>query len=868
MLKILANEITRLRREESGVALMMTLSIVLLLYILCAGVYSIGETVRQKIEIQNAADAAAYSAAVVEADGLNRMALINRAMSWTYIQLTNMQIDYITYKWLELVEKRFTEDWNMCRNHNAGTSFPDGDIPIIWPLRDKQCRANPKLFEPGIGWFCGIAGKGMDMVYLNRMNQDDDPVPIQEIRNILRNPDVARAIEEYETLIPAFKNKISFYNAMLHNVNSAMRDSMSNTAALTLYYNLPRDPETGDVDRGVSKDFLAFIDYPCGVDPYQKIQFDDGTEGANIFSPLYNTELDERMFLAMADGEAHDRLVDCFGRTVDDKLRCVGLDQWFVRSYANEIFKSDAKFDMELPNDKYEPTNDNSLKSPGICRVYKHANRTHFGGDLPVYRANHRGVEDDDLPSCVNTHALCPEQCKSSPDSIALYADYEWSSGRYTLTCTHVHAKPRKKEYHVTHYHRYEADFIESCTCRNHRSPGLGSHTREAYGNCWAKGNHLRIPVIDWRWPGFMPLECNGDILLIGQYLQYLNPLASLLGIPNVSNDGNHHNFPPGWSLTQGLAKWANFYHPNGFSRIYGDDKELLNNPVSREAYSGEPAMPWILNDSYYTGGGTVTVGLARKQRNPWTFLLNAMQDILSKDRRSEEGIYSAFDPVPNGYIVAFSAARAGHLFHPSPSQSAYGVVEASPGEYEARYDAVCDDYDPAEKRFNDGPNAGRRFKVDDSNHALCKLRVGCVCNDHENSARLARCWNLCETDWDATLLPLRYSHAPLSGEWWDSYANTLGGDRHIGGVIWDDEIANLKDPPFVDAAGRKWASLPDGAVETGGGFLLMRKPMTVLGRGSESVEAPYFEVEIEKALKVNGRETVLPGELIRQRIL
>ena len=130
MLSILKSEIARLRQEESGVALMMTLSIFMLLFVLCAGVYSIGETVRQKVELQNACDSAAYSAALVQADGLSRMAMVNRAMSWTYVQLTNMQIDYITYKWLQLVRRRFEDDKTMCQN-NLKVDLKKVKIPNI-----------------------------------------------------------------------------------------------------------------------------------------------------------------------------------------------------------------------------------------------------------------------------------------------------------------------------------------------------------------------------------------------------------------------------------------------------------------------------------------------------------------------------------------------------------------------------------------------------------------------------------------------------------------------------------------------------------------------------------------------------------------
>ena len=105
----------RLARDESGVALMLTLAVFLLLFVVCAGVFTIGETIREKMELQNICDSAAYSAAVVQADGLSRMAMINRAMSWTYVQLTNAQLDYITYRWMARVRDHFKEDRKACK---------------------------------------------------------------------------------------------------------------------------------------------------------------------------------------------------------------------------------------------------------------------------------------------------------------------------------------------------------------------------------------------------------------------------------------------------------------------------------------------------------------------------------------------------------------------------------------------------------------------------------------------------------------------------------------------------------------------------------------------------------------------------------
>ena len=46
--------------DSKGAALAITLAFVMPIYLLVIGIYGIGEVVRNKIELQNAADAAAY----------------------------------------------------------------------------------------------------------------------------------------------------------------------------------------------------------------------------------------------------------------------------------------------------------------------------------------------------------------------------------------------------------------------------------------------------------------------------------------------------------------------------------------------------------------------------------------------------------------------------------------------------------------------------------------------------------------------------------------------------------------------------------------------------------------------------------------
>ncbi len=107
MIGILIRKLTGLGRDENGAALMVTLALFLFMYLSGAGVFAIGKVVKDRVHLQNACDAAAYSAAVVQADTLSRIATINRAMAWTYVSMTRRQMDYIIYRWLDKTLKMY-----------------------------------------------------------------------------------------------------------------------------------------------------------------------------------------------------------------------------------------------------------------------------------------------------------------------------------------------------------------------------------------------------------------------------------------------------------------------------------------------------------------------------------------------------------------------------------------------------------------------------------------------------------------------------------------------------------------------------------------------------------------------------------------
>ena len=96
-----------LMRDESGVAMAYTILAFSFFFMLCVSVYAMAENVRQKMELQNACDAAAYSGAVVQADMLSRLAVLNRALAWTYVETNKRHMDYTVDDWLQRTVREY-----------------------------------------------------------------------------------------------------------------------------------------------------------------------------------------------------------------------------------------------------------------------------------------------------------------------------------------------------------------------------------------------------------------------------------------------------------------------------------------------------------------------------------------------------------------------------------------------------------------------------------------------------------------------------------------------------------------------------------------------------------------------------------------
>ena len=120
MFEVFKKKLASLARDEEGAALAVTVVVFMFMWMTCMGVYAVGAAVKDKVHLQNACDAAAYSAAVVQADTLSRIATINRAMSWTYVQMSRRQMDYIVDRWLGPALGHYSADRNRAWQWYAG----------------------------------------------------------------------------------------------------------------------------------------------------------------------------------------------------------------------------------------------------------------------------------------------------------------------------------------------------------------------------------------------------------------------------------------------------------------------------------------------------------------------------------------------------------------------------------------------------------------------------------------------------------------------------------------------------------------------------------------------------------------------------
>ena len=888
--KILKGEARRLVRDEGGVALMLTLGVFLFLFLACCGVYAVGETISRRVDLQNACDAGAHAAAVAQADALSRMAVVNRAMSWNYVQMTKMQLDYITYNWLKVTCNKFAADKKECLKHDSpwdilhpsnksGWTFvPDllGGFCqepyttvlitswwnlwyITWPKSwiVLNCKHNThnrgdNRISNYIGMRSGHETKAEE-IYINGHKEDmclhfrdcglRRGMPQEEVfyekdadgndvvkrRQKLYGGDFDYVVDgkaeqesilaeiegrygdygcpDLSDMIDHMKAQIGMCNSLLIGLNASLTNDIRNAATEAIRQSLPR---TGETENGIVTDGLD--DYYClvfgGVSsaPREYGTGDEavaGNDGSrqyrSFFSGLRNNEQDEMLFLNMADGLPNGAGVTLAEYFLDDQTALSGdvivpgLDQWFVRCSPEE-----SQYDGrgEAPTGRADGCGGNVCmlrdlgSNGGITRCYKNANyhdlRTQV---LPkdIHRGNYcfDGVENivndvstalgntigqifnsiplvgqyigqavskftsgmigsvlsgitggilgDSIvePSCINRRSTFPDMCSAVPESVGLVAEYEWAAAYWVCwyeergwwpfgsvkQCWHLplaigaaHGGATDNGYNPGPFLGFLNDLFRNF----YKSPK--GHSREDY-----RSDCMFIDGEKWRVPG--------------------------CGCESLQN---------GRSANVGIKSYA---------RVYGDDRDAFD-----KNYYGATAMPWLLNEDFFNGSGTIVVGLARKNRNAFEALLGAIEE--------KTNIFSLFTPLKGSHLVAFSAGRAAYAPRTGTGRAdgPDSFNEGGGTRYDLHYDATAKNLEPHLPSGGLFDSEWRRQKAQ-----LEKASYGCVCTEDGNTSepskmaktreRLRRQWNLCQTDWDGVLLPLRFARAPIA-EW---FANQSG---------------------------------------------------------------------------------------------
>ena len=956
--RIVRNEAARLARDDGGVAVMFVLGAFLFLYTACLGVWAVGSQIRERAALQNACDAAAYSASVAQADGLSRMAVVNRAMSWSYIQMTKMQMDYIAQRWLELTLQRFEEDekcivrtklirmfskeagyhnfesdWRKLQplawwSENIGYAIPPYVIQLTFGFNcrdDTHNDSNPAkqnerpkpnaayigFKHTGDGWQDSNSLENHPKVGHVRLNNPthDTKLPLYlpvtpddrrgaDTLDSSPTPSLTEMVEGLQKIygakgasladrIRAMRNAIISCNALLPAINAKMAESIRESAVRTLRENLPRDDD-GLLDEDLLRDIewtvsggvsAAPVQYSAGITS-------NGVASTSYFSGLRNVEEDEILFLNMADGlpratggntvgagHRHDvRLVDYFADEADKNNGttlpstagvAAGLDQWFIRCDPAETAISNQK----------SITRRFAGAEGGIVRGYKNANyyEGQSGGSLlqhaldvgeGVHRANYVFDSVQDMSEWTvssmeqaknrymdNIFSLVKQQLDEVPsDKINPGSKPKWYHFRKRLKYEAKKAVKNGLKENVDDYwknltgsldehifHPLEAvvkhfidnlidlDIEPSCNNRRERFIDKCANVRDttglvseyewasAYWFCfWFKAitvagtykgeYHIPVPVaalhggVKLKNQSLKHAPLYGDTSLVrtdsyghGFFCPwYHDELREFKGKPRgKSRDDYRSTFisidgdvPASCSHAGIFGRRSNFLL-KGFVRIYGDDKAVVD-----DLYAGVPAQPWVLNERFFNGGGSIVVGLAKRQRNPFERLVDSF---------AAPGLHSAFSPPPdsgdllaepegdgasNRRFVALAAARAGYAPRTGSGVAGAGGADSvniparsAPRRYELRWDDVTN------RRLGkyQHPTLPDASKLGPYRDMLERDgRIGCVCATPNTTERLKHQWNLCQTDWDGLLLPLREAHARASG--YDSAPTTSGG--------------------------------------------------------------------------------------------
>lgn len=749
-----------LGREDTGAALVITLAMFFLMYLACCGVFAVSTAVKERIHLQNAADAAVYSAAVVQADTLSRIATINRAMSWTYADMTRLQMDYIVRRWLGHTCDHYKQDLNGANGKDGLAEYNKNSI--LYHLGIRVPPPNT-IFGPcslhktfGVGYYIGADDISPLMVHLNGRDPSAYRMPKGagkvNLPKVSRGVNVLEAVVEAELVASDLKyttrhvadtlaqvprmamDIVDVANMTWKCLTSSTLDASIETRAVLLdnllqARNIDLSTDTSDLvpnlmkiqinldkltiaKMNVCERYLA-LDLPNRIGESVL-----GVLKSNLADPVFSGDLKQIEYVliqskALADELAgslpsylmdfnHDLgyLRDLFNTEADENRFLAFSDQ-------GDIYKA---FDTGI--NQWFVRGNGSHRTEwayGIQRCYKHMTRewiaydrqnqgTYGGGGAVEPLADFHATHSPLEPTSWNTK--CLEKAKPS---CALYSEWEWWSDTWYCFKIWIPYPPGYITIHLNLPH-YKEIWPSKPSCSHNDKPGL----------LGLKSGQLTMP--DWHsFFNVGSLSSAAERACIKKKKFGIRKFRSHDYTPNLdlgfgslvrklaSLDNLLGNYEPIEDYHDGCFIWPDLLSPRssickftGYSRLYADDPHLYNS-----SFVGFKALPLVVDSSYFGKFGTLSVGIRRKNQNVFMRILQKI-----------EGIFSAFDPDWNGFggathTYVFASAKAG-------------------------YKDKGEDAD------------ARTYKID---------------WQPNNQS-----WNLCQSDWDAVFVPVRKANAVAMG--------------------------------------------------------------------------------------------------------
>ena len=799
MMRLAVRKFLALGRDEDGAALVTTLAMFFFMFVTLAALFAFGKSIRERIRVQNACDAAAYSAAVVQADTLSRVAVMNRQMAWTYVQMTRRQLDYIVMNMLSRACTHYEHDRHQaedfassnCELHRTeGVGWyigADGQLSTIGQMQVNGINLSIIPSIPGMGLLTQALGLGG--AHLVRMGIEPMLIAAgghSQIYNLRSgNPAVSASgnLAPLKTAIHCLQDvRFVVGGGRSSVVGEAIEQERNNSNRETLrsIQQMNLDLKDGHWLNGTEHILRGL---------WAQILVDRVTIAAlNLTERSVVSAMPGRIddvVRATLKANLPDQMVkDCRYRIIqeehplafevtgkDDETGALAdSDQHYRGYFANlhnnhndeRLFLSWAGYDGEKRVcdilggmsgrmaggiDQWFVRGNGIRRTegmPGLQRCYKHWDE--FEGE-----AKHNPY----VPSCWNK-----EHLHESPPGVSLYCEWQWWADKYFCMdwlpipiCFPLWSKgwPVGEDCGFD-----DAPDSDMFACISSMIDWI-THISDIFGlmdsadNCTEEEDGKEISSFDSKKTS-CPMEDYND-----GCLSAWNILPNPMGAPR----------PPVFILP--LNPWT-FY-----SRIYADDKHLYN-----DAYVGECAKPLVLRQSYFGRNGTITVCVACKRENAWSRLVD-----------TASGLYSIFNP-HGEWIWAIASAKAGHR---NPNEDLNPEDERQDGD--RRYFIHFD------KNDKYGNRGGKRIP-----------------------------WNLVEDDWDAVMVPVRSAaslavttqdaaslepHKEPPSTWLPASVSVVDKAMKTDGwrdledddasVDWDEAV---KPPPGLGGGNLDWKELAD----------------------------------------------------------